>query len=108
MWQGPKGGRGVLVAGTEAPDVVELWHWTLEPGEARHSPAHARGTQELVHLLEGRVALQIGVETVDLDTGDSVSFRSDAEHSYANRDQDRPARYSMAVIEPGVGSNTEE
>ena len=29
LWSGEAGGRGVLVAGTEPPDVVELWDWTL-------------------------------------------------------------------------------
>jgi transcriptional regulator with XRE-family HTH domain len=26
LWSGAAGGRGVLVAGTTPPDVVELWH----------------------------------------------------------------------------------
>src|SRR5947208_11269844 len=29
LWTGEAGGRGVLVAGTEPPDVIELWDWTL-------------------------------------------------------------------------------
>ena len=29
LWTSDAGGRGVLVAGTEPPDVVELWDWTL-------------------------------------------------------------------------------
>src|SRR5579859_4441496 len=29
LWTGDGGGRGVLVAGTEPPDVAELWDWTL-------------------------------------------------------------------------------
>src|SRR3954467_7848573 len=33
LWRGPSGGRGVLVAGTQPPDVVELWDWTLAAGE---------------------------------------------------------------------------
>src|SRR5881628_1096957 len=35
LWTGQFGGRGVLVSGTEPPDVVELWDWTLGPGD-RH------------------------------------------------------------------------
>src|SRR3712207_8816564 len=40
LWRGPRGGQAVLVAGTEPPDVVELWDWTLQPGEAHASEAH--------------------------------------------------------------------
>jgi len=36
LWTGEAGGRGVLVAGTEPPDVVELWDWTLGPGRPAH------------------------------------------------------------------------
>ena len=33
LWTSDAGGRGVLVAGTEPPDVLELWDWTLAPGD---------------------------------------------------------------------------
>ena len=41
LWRGPSGGRALLVAGTEPPDVVELWDWTLH---ARRGAPH-RGAQ---------------------------------------------------------------
>src|SRR6476659_2560092 len=34
LWRGTLGGRAGLVAGTEPPDVTELWGWTLGPGES--------------------------------------------------------------------------
>src|SRR3954447_18036303 len=58
LWQGPLGGRALLVAGTEAPDVVELWDWTLNPGEAHTSEAHSVGTRELLLVLDGQVDLR--------------------------------------------------
>ena len=45
LWSGDGGGRGVLLASTEPPDVVELWDWTLGPGDRHEPEAHARGTQ---------------------------------------------------------------
>ena len=48
LWRSESGGRGVLVAGTEPPDVVELWDWTLCPGDQHVSEAHTVGTKELV------------------------------------------------------------
>ena len=32
LWTGSGGGRGVLLAGTAPPDILELWDWTLGPG----------------------------------------------------------------------------
>src|SRR3954447_19602215 len=43
LWRGPHGGQAVLVAGSQPPDVVELWNWTLQPGEAHESEAHSVG-----------------------------------------------------------------
>src|ERR1700739_1968946 len=46
LWPSESGGRGVLVAGTAPPDVVELWDWTLGPGDRHRSEPHSPGTKE--------------------------------------------------------------
>ena len=53
LWRGPHGGQALLVAGTQPPDVVELWDWTLHPGEEHRSEPHSAGTRELLLVLEG-------------------------------------------------------
>src|SRR5215212_6861027 len=63
LWHGPSGGQALLVAGTEPPDVVELWDWTLHPGEAHTSEAHSAGTRELLLVLDGEVELRAGDRT---------------------------------------------
>ena len=60
LWRGKLGGQAVLVAGTEPPDVTELWDWTLGPGEGHSSPAHAAGTRELLLVLDGQVEVRAG------------------------------------------------
>lgn len=102
LWTGGGGGRGVLVAGTSPPDVLELWDWWLEPGERHGSDAHTAGTQELIHVLAGRLSIEVGDRVVDLDTGDAVAFPGDVDHAYVNPHEE-PARFSLAVFEPGVG-----
>lgn len=102
LWSSESGGRGVLVAGTEPPDVVELWDWTLGPGDLHPSEAHAPGTRELVHVQEGSVTVEVAGQLVTLDAGDAVAFPGDVAHSYANPDTEL-ARFSLAVFEPGVG-----
>ena len=103
LWSGQAGGRGVLVAGTEPPDVVELWDWTLGPGDHHISEAHTPGTKELVQVQQGTVTVEVADQPVTLDAGDAVAFPGDVPHSYANPGT-QPARFSLAVFEPGVGA----
>ena len=102
LWTGAAGGRGVLVAGTTPPDVVELWDWSLGSGDRQSSEAHAAGTQELVHVLEGSITVEVDDQVIALEVGDAIAFPGDVDHAYANPN-DKPARFSLAVFEPGVG-----
>jgi transcriptional regulator with XRE-family HTH domain len=103
LWRSESGGRGVLVAGTELPDVVELWDWTLGPGDRHGSEAHSEGTKELLQVRQGSVTVEVGDESFVLEEGDAVSFPGDVAHAYANGGME-PARFSLAVFEPGAGS----
>jgi transcriptional regulator with XRE-family HTH domain len=103
LWSGDAGGRGVLVAGTEQPDVMELWDWTLAPGEQHGSEAHAPGTKELLQVQQGTVTVEVASQSVTLAARDALTFPGDVAHSYANTGTE-PARFSLAVFEPGVGT----
>jgi transcriptional regulator with XRE-family HTH domain len=103
LWRGKAGGRAVLVAGTEPPDVTELWDWTLGPGESHSSPAHAAGTRELLLVLDGQVELRVDEHAEVLAPGDSASFAGDLPHGYGNPDPAFAARFALTVFEPGVG-----
>jgi transcriptional regulator with XRE-family HTH domain len=103
LWSGEAGGRGVLVAGTESPDVVELWDWTLGPGDRHASEAHTPGTKELLQVQQGTMTVEIADRSIPLETGDAVSFPGDVAHAYANPGA-QPARFSLTVFEPGVGT----
>jgi transcriptional regulator with XRE-family HTH domain len=105
LWESAAGGRGVLVAGTDPPDVVELWDWTLGPGDEHASEPHSAGTRELAQVRQGRVVITVADQMVTLVAGDAVAFSGDVEHSYRN-DGKRPARFSLTVFEPGVGQGT--
>jgi transcriptional regulator with XRE-family HTH domain len=103
LWIGEAGGRGVLVAGTAPPDVVELWDWHLSPGDRHSSEAHTRGTKELLQVQQGTITLEVAEQSITLEAGDTVSFPGDVAHAYANPSAE-PARFSLTVFEPGVGS----
>jgi transcriptional regulator with XRE-family HTH domain len=103
LWSSDSGGRGILVAGTEPPDVVELWDWTLGPGDRHGSEAHAPGTKELLQVQQGTITVQVAEQSIVLEAGDAVSFPGDVVHAYANPGTGT-ARFSLTVYEPGVGS----
>ena len=102
LWRGQLGGQAVLVAGTEPPDVTELWDWTLGPGESHASQAHAAGTRELLFVLDGQLELRVGQHAEVLAKGDSASFAGDLAHEYVNAGS-AVARFALTVYEPAVG-----
>lgn len=103
LWQGNAGGRGVLVAATEPPDIVELWDWTINVGEQHKSEAHSAGTRELVQVQSGALTITVGDDSYTLETGDALSFHGDTAHTYVNLGK-KPVSFSLAVFEPGVGA----
>lgn len=103
LWSGDAGGRGVLVAGTGPPDVIELWDWTLGAGDRHVSEAHSPGTKELLQVREGTVTIEVADESIVLTVGDAVTFSGDVTHSYANPDT-VTAGFTLAVFEPAIGA----
>jgi transcriptional regulator with XRE-family HTH domain len=106
LWRGKLGGRAVLVAGDQSPDVTELWDWTLGPGERHSSEAHAAGNRELLFVLVGQVELTVGQHAEVLATGDSASFAGDLAHEYLNASSAQVARFALAVFEPAAHGDT--
>ncbi len=107
LWQGQAGGHAQLVAGTAPPNVVELWDWTLEPGDSYDGGPHTPGTRELIQVRQGAVRLTVGHHTELLNTGDSASFTGTLPHTYAwsqsdNKQTSAPvtARFTLVVLEP--------
>lgn len=102
LWTGENGGQAFLAAGVAAPDAVELWDWTLAPGDAHASEPHVAGTRELLVVIEGEVVLSVAGEEAALGVRDAVSFPGDAVHAYRN-DGATTARFALTVFEPTVG-----
>ena len=100
LWTGQHGGRGTLVAGGAVPQVVELWEWTLGPGDRHESRPHTFGTRELLHVQQGSITVEVDGETVTLKAGDAAAFSGDAPHAYGNAGRGA-ARFALAVFEPG-------
>src|SRR5262249_30349294 len=53
LWRGEAGGKAQLLRGVNEPALVELWEWTLGPGDRHASPNHMPRTTEMLHVLAG-------------------------------------------------------
>jgi transcriptional regulator with XRE-family HTH domain len=100
LWTGTFGGEGRLLVGS---DPLELWEWTLQPGDERSADSHRPESREILLVTHGIVTLRVGgAEPVALRRGQSALFRADEPHSYRN-DTTKPARFVLAVHEPSGG-----
>jgi transcriptional regulator with XRE-family HTH domain len=98
LWNGPKGGSAALLVGSAGPDMLELWAWELRPGERYHAIAHPAGTQELLHVAQGRLALVVDAVSFVIAAGHSASAQTDRPHAYECVGR-RPVRFTMVVSE---------
>jgi len=100
LWSSPAGSSAVFRIGTDPPDVVELWDWTVQPGDSFDGEAHPVGTAEVLSVLAGRLALRVGTSELELATGDTVLFEAHAPHRYTGAGTE-PVRFTMVVVQPG-------
>lgn len=100
LWASAAGSSAVFRIGTDPPDVVELWDWTLQPGDGFDGEAHPMGTQEVLSVLDGRLGLLVGATERTLEAGDTVLFQAHAPHRYSGAG-DTAVRFVMVVLQPG-------
>jgi transcriptional regulator with XRE-family HTH domain len=100
LWEGSKGGLATLLVGSAGPDMLELWEWTLFPGETFKAKRHTTGTVELLLVTEGTLALEVDGLTHLIPTNHRAIAKTDKSHSYRCHGQKR-TRFSMVVHEPG-------
>jgi len=100
LWTSDAGSRALFLMGTDPPDIVELWDWHLAPGDSFDGGAHPEGTVEVLHVLDGVLAVRVGDERHDIAVGDTILFDAVLAHSYGNPG-DQPNRFVMSVVQPG-------
>jgi transcriptional regulator with XRE-family HTH domain len=98
LWRGPKGGSATLLVGSAGPDMLELWSWELRPGDRYEAQAHPQGTEELLHVVRGRLALAFGDVGYVVESGGSAVARTDRPHAYSC-DGRKPVQFTMVVAE---------
>jgi transcriptional regulator with XRE-family HTH domain len=96
LWSTPAGSAARLLV-SHGP--LELWSWTLQPGDRRTSEPHRPGSLELLTVQTGTVALDVGDHHVEIPTGDSAWLDATRPHAYANPGASA-ATYILVVLEP--------
>ena len=85
------------LASAPARREVELWAWSLGPGERYVSEPDAAGWREMVLVIEGRLRLELADGERRIEAGDFHAFASDQPYAYVN-DGDEVVRFTRNVV----------
>jgi transcriptional regulator with XRE-family HTH domain len=96
LWSTPEG-SGAQLRVSHGP--LELWSWTLAPGDRRTSDPHRPGSIELLTVQAGTVTLDVGDDRVEVPAGDSAWFDATRPHAYTNPGA-IAATFTLVVLEP--------
>ncbi|WP_280283887.1 XRE family transcriptional regulator [Pseudomonas sp. BN415] len=84
-WVGSKpGSRATLLASSATRHEVELWSWSLAPGERYTAEPDAEGWREMIFVIEGNLSVLRGDDKQRVEAGDFLVFGSDRLYTYAN------------------------
>jgi transcriptional regulator with XRE-family HTH domain len=96
LWSTPAGSSARLLV---SHGVLELWSWTLAPGDRRASEPHRPGSLELLAVQTGTVALDVGEHRIEIPAGDSAWFEATWPHAYINSSA-VAVTFTLVVLEP--------
>ncbi len=102
LWSGEEGSAGDLLVGVDRREHVELWRWTIAPGDSHASEGHMEGTREMLAVLSGTLTLEVGDQTYTIGAGGAVLFDGHHDHVYRNAHK-RPLDAVLVVIQPTTG-----
>ncbi len=94
----PAGGQRQAPRRHAGPNMIELWRWEMQPGEAFASPGHPATTFELLHVEAGALTLTLGETCRTVAAGESAVARTEIEHGYRNEGT-APLVFTMTVAE---------
>lgn len=97
LWRTDAGSHAALLIGTDPPAGVELWRWTLAPGDEFAGGAHPRGTKETISVEDGALSVTVGGREAAMGVGDVLVFEAHEPHRYANTSAE-PATFTMWII----------
>ena len=96
LWSSAAGSTARLLV-SHGP--LELWAWTLRPGDRRVSKPHRSGSLELLTVHTGTISLEVRDDHVAIPNGDSAWFDATHPHAYHNPGA-IAASFTLVVLEP--------
>jgi transcriptional regulator with XRE-family HTH domain len=100
LWHGPAGGSGTILGATEPPWAVELWRWTVEPGERFGGDPHSPASKEMIWVESGTVTLTVSGRGYRVGPGRCARFPGSLPHSYANEGSEPAVMTMISVVPP--------
>jgi transcriptional regulator with XRE-family HTH domain len=104
LWRSERGSTSTLLVGSDPPHQLELWDWSIAPGDCYEGESHPPGTRELLYVLSGRMQLGVADGEHPVAAGDAVMFGADRPHRY-RCDGEEPVRMVLAVAQPPTYSH---
>lgn len=85
LWQGSLPATKVdLLQSLPAARTVELWKWTIAPGDRYQGEPDLKGYHEMVFVIRGELTLELESGNQVLKAGDSIAFPSDCRYAFEN------------------------
>jgi transcriptional regulator with XRE-family HTH domain len=85
LWQGSRPGTRVdLLQSFPAARTVELWKWTIAPGDRYQGEPDLPGYREVVYVVRGELTLEREGGIQVLRAGDSLAFPSNHPYAFIN------------------------
>jgi transcriptional regulator with XRE-family HTH domain len=85
LWQGGRPGTKVdLLQSFPASRTVELWKWTIAPGDRYQGEPDLPGYREMIYVIRGELTLERETGTQVLKAGESIAFAADRPYAFAN------------------------
>jgi transcriptional regulator with XRE-family HTH domain len=81
---------------------VEFYEVRLKPRGALRSAAHFQGTREFLTVQNGRVRVESGEDSEELEMGDSVSYRADVPHAIVNIGREEAVAFLVDIYRNSV------
>jgi transcriptional regulator with XRE-family HTH domain len=100
LWRGEAGGTGTIIAATEPPWAVELWRWTLQPGERFGGDAHTPASREMVWVESGTLTLTVAGREYEVAAPRCARFPSSLPHFYRNESGEPTVITMICVVPP--------
>jgi transcriptional regulator with XRE-family HTH domain len=90
LWHGLRPGTKVeLLQSFPSSKLMELWKWTIAPGDRYQGEPDPPGYQEIAYVVRGELTLEREGGSVVLKSGDSLAFPSYRPYAFMNSGKER-------------------